>query len=697
VASEPNPREPNSRLSTVQRPTAELVRMALESELAGRSKERGTLLQEAIEQSPGDASARWQAGQVCVDGEWLSPTEVAQAARKDQRLAEYARLRDAALPNVADQATLARWCRKNRLADEQRVQWMRVLQLQPNNGEAIQALGLRPYRGMMATLEQIKQFKEQQRSVRKAVERWRPVVTQWRKAAEGGDPAMPAEVREQIVKIGSPAEMVALEADLWQQVGVKRKARLYHDMTLQMMRALGANPHPAAAESLARYAAFSGFDDVRAAAAAGLKRHPLDHYAPLLLSGLQSPIEASLRWMLNDVGDLVTQCSFYQEGALADVSYALMVSPVYSEADVWPVPVSVTPGTGTVAISGSPQARQALMRNDPGAAAAAAYAQANADAAAVPQQIANAKAHNAVAAAASRRLNAQRALGQAARNEAAVRDAVDRANRRIAERNAQIVAVLHETTGLDLGDQPMPWWAWWWQDYNEMYTVSSSTDQLDSDESPKPEYHYDAYKPYRGSSASFAPISSVGSGAVGLNAGTAGLASSCFAPGTKVWTLVGQQPIEKIQVGDRVLAQDVETGELAYKPVLAVTMRPPARWMKLGFGSEAITATPSHPFWASGKGWQMTKQLKVGSLVHTLSGSVPVEKVERMKPDSSDPITAYNLIVADFSSYFVGDRGTLVHDNTARKPTVALLPGLVGRAGPTASDNQGHVDRSPAK
>ena len=34
---------------------------------------------------------------------------------------------------------------------------------------------------------------------------------------------------------------------------------------------------------------------------------------------------------------------------------------------------------------------------------------------------------------------------------------------------------------------------------------------------------------------------------------------------------------EEIRIGDRVLAQDVETGELAYKPVLQTTIRPPNR------------------------------------------------------------------------------------------------------------------------
>ncbi len=43
---------------------------------------------------------------------------------------------------------------------------------------------------------------------------------------------------------------------------------------------------------------------------------------------------------------------------------------------------------------------------------------------------------------------------------------------------------------------------------------------------------------------------------------------------------------------------------------------------------------------------------------------------------------AYNLIVADFDSYFVGVAGILVHDNTPRRPTAALVPGLIVQAPP---------------
>ena len=225
--------------------------------------------------------------------------------------------------------------------------------------------------------------------------------------------------------------------------------------------------------------------------------------------------------------------------------------------------------------------------------------------------------------------------------------ALERTNAAIRQRNLRILAVLRPLTGLDLGDEPMEWWKWWWQDYTEMSNVDGT------DAPSKPVYDYFATQTY-------GPVVHV----------------SCFAPGTKVWTLTGRQPIEKIKIGDCVLAQDVESGELAYQPVLATTMRKPGPRMRVRLGGESIVATPSHPFWVLGQGWRMTKQLEIGNRVHTPSGGVVVEDIEKLKPDPTPAGMSYNLVVADFHSYFVGDRGILVHDNTPRTATAARLPGL---------------------
>ncbi len=40
-------------------------------------------------------------------------------------------------------------------------------------------------------------------------------------------------------------------------------------------------------------------------------------------------------------------------------------------------------------------------------------------------------------------------------------------------------------------------------------------------------------------------------------------------------------------------------------------------------------------------------------------------------------VVCYDLIVADFNSYFVGQNRVLVHDNNLRQVTTATVPGLV--------------------
>lgn len=154
---------------------------------------------------------------------------------------------------------------------------------------------------------------------------------------------------------------------------------------------------------------------------------------------------------------------------------------------------------------------------------------------------------------------------------------------------------------------------------------------------------------------------------------------SCFTKGTKVWTLTGLIAIEQIKPGDRVLSQDVDTGELQYKPVLAATINRKGRIMKLGVGNETIACTRAHPMWVVGGGWRFARQLAAGEQLHTLSGGATIEDIEKVNADDATE-SAFNLIVADFSTYFVGERGVLVHDNTPRKPTAAVLPGLVDRS-----------------
>lgn len=146
---------------------------------------------------------------------------------------------------------------------------------------------------------------------------------------------------------------------------------------------------------------------------------------------------------------------------------------------------------------------------------------------------------------------------------------------------------------------------------------------------------------------------------------------SCFAAGTPVWTETGLAPIEKIRIGDKVLAKDVETGELTYKVVLKTTVRPPKELTTLRFGDETIICTGGHRFWSSGTGWIKARDLTPQTLLHTATGNTPVWSAKK-----GETAETYNLIVADFHTYFVGKTGVLCQDLLIPKGTNSLVPGL---------------------
>ena len=61
-----------------------------------------------------------------------------------------------------------------------------------------------------------------------------------------------------------------------------------------------------------------------------------------------------------------------------------------------------------------------------------------------------------------------------------------------------------------------------------------------------------------------------------------------------------------------------------------------------------------------------------GMELHTVDGTLCVRQL-----GDGPEVRSFNLIVADFHSYFVGQARVLSHDNTVRKATNAIVPGLL--------------------
>lgn len=142
----------------------------------------------------------------------------------------------------------------------------------------------------------------------------------------------------------------------------------------------------------------------------------------------------------------------------------------------------------------------------------------------------------------------------------------------------------------------------------------------------------------------------------------------CFVAGTLVETENGLRYIEDIQIGDRVLARNPETGETTFKSVTdLIRLNERQIWEVSLSGdngaSEFFETTDDHPWWIvdeTGQGsWKDTAELLVGMIVTTADNQTMVitKVVETDRIDAT-----YNLTVADFETYFVGENKVLVHN-----------------------------------
>ena len=218
---------------------------------------------------------------------------------------------------------------------------------------------------------------------------------------------------------------------------------------------------------------------------------------------------------------------------------------------------------------------------------------------------------------------------------------VDEFNELTAETNTRVGNALASVIGTSPTSDPRHWWAWWarWTEQPNLEAGEKIVFEVRED-----------------GGALDDPVI---------------LRHSCFAAGTPVWTETGLRLIEQIQIGDRVLSKNVETGELALRPVMRTSIRKAKPLITLQFGDETIHATGDHQLWVSGNGWVKARELHFGQFIHTVTGNAGVTS-RRDGPTKQ----TFNLVVADDHTYFVGESGLLVQDLLIPAPTNMLVPGL---------------------
>ncbi|MFE3787085.1 polymorphic toxin-type HINT domain-containing protein [Streptomyces goshikiensis] len=146
------------------------------------------------------------------------------------------------------------------------------------------------------------------------------------------------------------------------------------------------------------------------------------------------------------------------------------------------------------------------------------------------------------------------------------------------------------------------------------------------------------------------------------------LEKNSFTSGTGVLLANGEtKPIEELEVGDKVLATDPETGETTPKDVTATIYTEDDKTytdvnVATDDGVETIHTTDHHAFWSESAGaWIDAADLKPGMTLRTDKGtSTPISSVRTF----SAAKTTYNLTVADLHTYYVlaGQTSVLVHN-----------------------------------
>lgn len=130
-----------------------------------------------------------------------------------------------------------------------------------------------------------------------------------------------------------------------------------------------------------------------------------------------------------------------------------------------------------------------------------------------------------------------------------------------------------------------------------------------------------------------------------------------------------------------VLAQNPETGEIAYKEVLDTFRNETNVVVHVTVNDETFTCTEEHPFYVEGKGWVNAGALHAGMVVWLADGTKAI--IEDVTIEYLDtPIAVYNFKVEDFHTYFVGYSGVLVHNascgTTTTSDSTEELPGRSG-------------------
>ncbi|MGQ2802175.1 Hint domain-containing protein, partial [Leptospira santarosai] len=142
--------------------------------------------------------------------------------------------------------------------------------------------------------------------------------------------------------------------------------------------------------------------------------------------------------------------------------------------------------------------------------------------------------------------------------------------------------------------------------------------------------------------------------------------SLCFVSGTLVLTGTGLKPIEKVKIGDEVLAFNPETKDQSLKRVARLFKNENAEFLKINFGDgEEVVTTPGHRFFTETRGFVLAGDLTKEDLFFDKSGEkISIHSI--VKETHKEKIPVFNFEVEDYHTYYVGETCILVHNDSVK-------------------------------
>ena len=602
----------------------QVANKALAAEADGDFIARQRLLQESVLLDNDCLLAKSQKGEVQSEVGWLSVEECIEQLQKNATIAEYEQQRGTEELNAEQHFSLAQWCLQRRLIPQAYGHLNRVIQLDSDHELARRALGFQRFGTEWISPSQLQAARVMAEKTRASIEKFGKPLKEVSRSLTSPRQATRDEAIAQLNNIADPDAVPAVSSMLSSPLP---------SVAAVVVKWLAQIDSVESSQALSRYAMFHPDASVRRAAGDSLKGRPLHDFVPNLIEVTVSPVAEMLVPVFAADGTLSGyRQAFAQEGA--------------EQKSLFVVDTSIN-RVSVPAVLNEPS-------EDTGGLVPVRSAEVN---------------------AANRRV--ERAVNQSASQEAASRQiAVQQTNAAIAARNVRIAELLSQVTDDEIAADPQQIWKWW-DNRNELDSQSSKVDKLRRSQISHavPRYEGYAYAPERsalgtsGSNNSDSGRSfSFGSffGAGGMPRG-----GECFVAGTPVMTHKGLRAIERVRTGDLVLSRDLESGTLAWKPVITATQRPAELTKEIQTSSQKMRCTGGHLFWVSGKGWEKASNLKPGDVLHCASEPTVVSKVESMPAAPT-----FNLFVADNANYFVGTELVLSHDVTKRESTRLRVPGL---------------------